>query len=70
MVWTCHEERPRVCRKRDDRNGVTIVAPGPGRRWHVKKKIFFEKNASLTDGSLFIVLYSLLSQFEEKIFFL
>ena len=23
MVWTCHEERPRVCRKKDDGNGVT-----------------------------------------------
>ena len=23
MVITCHEERPRVCRKKDDRNGVT-----------------------------------------------
>ena len=23
MVWTCHEERPRVCRKIDDGNGVT-----------------------------------------------
>ena len=22
MVWTCHEERPRVCRKKDDGNGV------------------------------------------------
>ena len=23
MVWTCHEERPRVLRKKDNRNGVT-----------------------------------------------
>ena len=23
MVWTCHEERPRICRKKDDGNGVT-----------------------------------------------
>ena len=23
VVWTCHEERPRVCRKKDDGNGVT-----------------------------------------------
>ena len=23
MVWTCHEERPKVYRKKDDRNGVT-----------------------------------------------
>ena len=23
QVWTCHEERPRVCRKKDDGNGVT-----------------------------------------------
>ena len=23
MVWTCHEERPRVCRKKNDGNGVT-----------------------------------------------
>ena len=23
MVWTCHEERPKVCRKKDDGNGVT-----------------------------------------------
>ena len=22
-VWTCHKERPRVCRKKGDRNGVT-----------------------------------------------
>ena len=23
VVWTCHEERPGVCRKKDDGNGVT-----------------------------------------------
>ena len=23
MVWTCHEERPRVVRKKDNGNGVT-----------------------------------------------
>ena len=23
MVWTFHEEKPRVCRKKDDGNGVT-----------------------------------------------
>ena len=23
MIWTCHEERPGVCRKNGDRNGVT-----------------------------------------------
>ena len=23
VVWTCDEERPRVCRKKDDRNRVT-----------------------------------------------
>ena len=23
MVWTCHEKRLRVCRKKDDRNRVT-----------------------------------------------
>ena len=23
MLWTGHEEKPRVCRKKDDRNGVT-----------------------------------------------
>ena len=22
VVWTCHEERPRVCRNKDDGNGV------------------------------------------------
>ena len=23
VVWTCHEKRPRVCRKKDDENGIT-----------------------------------------------
>ena len=23
MVWTCHEERPGICRKNSDGNGVT-----------------------------------------------
>ena len=23
VVWTCHEERPKVCRKKGDGNGVT-----------------------------------------------
>ena len=23
MVWTCHEERPGICRKKSDENGVT-----------------------------------------------
>ena len=23
VVWTCHEKRPRVCRKKDDGSGVT-----------------------------------------------
>ena len=23
VVWTCHEERPRVCKKKDDGNGIT-----------------------------------------------
>ena len=23
VVWTCYKERQRVCRKKDDRNGVT-----------------------------------------------
>ena len=32
MIWTCHEERPRVCRKKDDGNGVT------GRRGRPKKR--------------------------------
>ena len=35
VVWTCHEERPRVCRKKDDRNGVT----GKEEKRETKKKI-------------------------------
>ena len=23
LVWTCHEERPAVCKKKDDGNGAT-----------------------------------------------
>ena len=36
VVWTCHEERPRVCRKKDDRNGVT----GKEEKRKTKEKIF------------------------------
>ena len=36
MVWTCHEERPRVCRKIDDENGVT----GKEEKRETKEKIF------------------------------
>ena len=32
VVWTCHEERPRVCRKKDDGNGV------PAKRKRGRKK--------------------------------
>ena len=35
VVWTCHEKRPRVCRKKDDGNGVT----GKEKR-ETKEKIF------------------------------
>ena len=31
MVWTCHEERPRLCRKKDDGNGVTRKEEKRGR---------------------------------------
>ena len=34
VVWTCHEERPRVCRKKDDGNGV------PGKRKRGRPKMF------------------------------
>ena len=42
MVWTCHEERPRVCWKKDDGNGVT----GKEKKREIKEKIFrySEKN--------------------------
>ena len=36
VIWTCHEERPRVCRKKDDRNGVT----GKEEKRETKEKIF------------------------------
>ena len=36
VVWTCHEERPRVCRKKDDGNGVT----GKEEKRETKEKIF------------------------------
>ena len=36
VVWTCHEERPRVCRKKDDENGVTRKEE----KKETKKKIF------------------------------
>ena len=36
VVWTCHEERPRVCRKKDDGNGVTRKEE----KRETKKKIF------------------------------
>ena len=33
-LWTCHEERPRICRKKDDGNGVTRKRRGrPKRRF-------------------------------------
>ena len=35
VLWTCHEERPRVCRKKDDGNGVI----GKEKR-KTKEKIF------------------------------
>ena len=35
VVWTCHEERPRVCRKKYDRNGVT----GKEEKGETKEKI-------------------------------
>ena len=36
VVWICHEERPRVCRKKDDGNGVT----GKEEKRETKEKIF------------------------------
>ena len=35
VVWTCHEERPRACRKKDDRNGST----GKEEKRETKEKI-------------------------------
>ena len=36
VVWTYHEERPRVCRKKGDQNGVT----GKEEKRETKEKIF------------------------------
>ena len=36
VVWTCHEERPRVCRNKDDENGVT----GKEKKRETKEIIF------------------------------
>ena len=36
QVWTCHEERPRICRKKDDGNGGT----GKEKKRETKEKIF------------------------------
>ena len=36
VVGTCHEERPRVCKKKDDGNGVT----GKEEKRETKEKIF------------------------------
>ena len=36
VVWTCHEKRPRICRKKDDGNGVT----GKEEKRETKEKIF------------------------------
>ena len=36
MVWTCHEEIPRICRKKDDGNEVT----GKEEKRETKEKIF------------------------------
>ena len=36
VVWTCHEERPKVCRKKNDENGVT----GKEEKRETKEKIF------------------------------
>ena len=36
VVWTFYEERPRVCRKNDDGNGVT----GKEEKRETKEKIF------------------------------
>ena len=35
VVWTCHEEIPRVCRRKDDGNGVT----GKEEKRETKEKI-------------------------------
>ena len=36
MLWTCHEETPKVFRKKDDGNGVT----GKEEKRETKQKIF------------------------------
>ena len=36
VVWTCPEERPKVCRKKDDGNGVT----GKEEKRETKEKVF------------------------------
>ena len=36
VVWTYHEERPRVCKKKDDGNGVT----GKEEKRETKEMIF------------------------------
>ena len=36
VVWTCHEERPRVCRKKNDGHGIT----GKEEKRETKEKIF------------------------------
>ena len=35
VVWTCHKERPGVCRKKDERNEVT----GKGEKREAEEKI-------------------------------
>ena len=39
VVWTCHEEILRVCRKKDDGNGVT----GKEEKRETKEKIISER---------------------------
>ena len=36
MIWTCHEEKPGVCRKKGDGNGVT----GKEEKREAEEKIF------------------------------
>ena len=36
MVWTCHEERPRICKMKDYGNGAT----GKEEKRETKEKIF------------------------------
>ena len=52
VVWTCHEERPRVCSKKNDGNGVTRKEEkrGPKRRFlDVVKEDMGEVGAKETD---------------------